>query len=64
MIESTNYFDFLSYDFIRMSELKSLKDWLEIYALRSNFNPFATIIVFFVDFCVCPTIVPYMANAS
>ena len=24
----------------------------------------ATVIVFFVDFCVCPTIVPYPANAS
>ena len=29
------------------------------------FNPFAPVIVFFVDFCVCPTIiVPYPANAS
>ena len=28
------------------------------------FNPFATVIVFFVDFCVCPTVVPYPANAS
>ena len=27
------------------------------------FNPFATVIVFFVYFCVCPTIiVPYPAN--
>ena len=27
-------------------------------------NPFVTVIVFFIDFCVCPTIVPYPANAS
>ena len=28
-------------------------------------NPFATVIVFFVDFCVCRTIiVPYPANVS
>ena len=31
--------------------------------VASTLNPYATVIVFFVDFCVCPTIiVPYLAK--
>ena len=36
----------------------------ESNSLLSNNNPMSTVIVFFVDFCVCPTIDPYPANAS
>ena len=40
-----------------------MKDQLVI--LFFDINPFAPVSVFFVDFCVCPTIiVPYPANAS
>ena len=33
-------------------------------SLKNIFSPFATVIGFFVDFCVCPTFVPYPANGN
>ena len=46
-------------EFVHEIKLFSLKLFMR------KFNHFANVIVFFVDFCVCPTIiVHYSANAS
>ena len=48
----------------RHFRVPSGEKWLNKVQFWCFFNPFATVIVFFVDFFVCRTIVPYPANAS